>query len=57
MNADTNFGKLNVNNFWVDMLKNGQNYLDHESKKSDVAHKWFDKSSRLDNFCMLIAIE
>ena len=29
------------------MLKNGQNHLDHESKKSVASHKWFDESSRL----------
>ena len=39
------------------MLKNGQNLLDHETQKSGVSPKWFDESSRLNNFWMLIAIE
>ena len=29
------------------MLKNGQDLLDHETLKSGVCHKWFDKLSRL----------
>ena len=57
MHADTNLGKLNVNNYWVGMLKNGQNLLDHETQRSGTSHKWFDESSMLINFSMLTVIE
>ena len=53
LHTDTILGKLNVNlviNYWVDMLKNGQNLLDHETQKSGASHKWFDESSRLIEF-------
>ena len=57
MHADTNLGKLNVNKYWVGMLKNGQNLLDHETQRSGISHKWFDESSMLINFSMLTVIE
>ena len=57
MHADTNLGKLNVNNYWVGMLKNGQNLLDHETQRSGISHKWFDESRMLINFSMLTVIE
>ena len=43
-------GKLNVNNYWVRILKNEWDLLDHESLKSGVSHKWCDGSSRLNDF-------
>ena len=49
--------KCHFNNYWVGMLKNGWNLLDHKTQKSGVSHKWFDESSGLINFCMLIVIE
>ena len=47
MHADTNLGKLCINNYWVGMVKNERDLQDNETLKSGVSHKWFDESSRL----------
>ena len=38
--------KNSFNNYWVDMVKNGWEHLDHESLKSGVFLKWFDELNR-----------
>ena len=35
-----------LNNYWVDMVKNGQDLIYHGTLKSE-SHKWFDELSRL----------
>ena len=42
LHADTNLGKLNFNlynNYWMCMLKNGRDLLDHGTLKSVISHK------------------
>ena len=34
-------------NYWVGMVKNGQELLDHETVKSGVSRKWFDELNTL----------
>ena len=35
------------NNYWVGMVKNGWDFLDHETLKSGIFPKWFDELNRL----------
>ena len=40
-------GKSYFNNYWVGIVKNRWDLLDHETLKSGVLHKWFDALNRL----------
>ena len=39
--------KSYFDNYWVDMVKNGQGLIDHGILKPGVSHTWFDELSRL----------
>ena len=39
--------KSYFNNYWVDIVKNGQGLIDHGTFQSGVSDKWFDQLSRL----------
>ena len=39
-----------VNNYWVGMLKNVRDLLDHGTLKSGVSHKWCDEPSWLNEW-------
>ena len=51
LHTDTNLGKLNINNYWVGMLKNGWDILDHGTLKSG-ANDLINQADWLNGFCI-----
>ena len=51
LDVDTNLRKLIVTlillGYWVGIVNNGWDLMDHGTLKSGVSHKWFDELSRL----------
>ena len=39
--------KSYFNNYWVDIVKNARDLIEHRTLKPSVSHKWFDELGRL----------